>query len=119
MRHPLRSNCRVRNECDITKIESTAIAVVTSVRRDVDHESRRFDLLAYNRESAISLTAVTSSEGTLIIVDVRPLSFSSDALRAFKGFQLLLFSPPPFVATGLLSILFRRSRTEIISLFEF
>lgn len=105
------------NECDITKIDKTAIAVVTSVTKDVDHGLRIFDRLACNRESAILSIAATSSEGTLMTVDSKVLPLSKEALRASTGFQLVLLSLPPLAVAGLFSVLFRRSNTGVMCFF--
>jgi hypothetical protein len=113
----LGSNCLVINECDITKIDKTAIAVVASVSKEVDHGLRIFDRLACNRESAILSIAATSSEGTLMTVDSKVLSLSKEALRASRGFQLVLLGLPLLAVAGLFSVLFRRSSTGVMCLF--
>lgn len=105
------------NECDITNIDKTATAVVTSVSRDVDHGLRIIDRLACNRESAILSIAATSSEGTLMTVESKVLPLPKEALRASTGFQLVLLDLPLLAAAGLFSVLFRRSSTGVICLF--
>ena len=110
------SNCLVINECDITKIDKTATAVVTSVSNDVDHGLRIIDRFACNRESAILSIAATSSEGTLMTVDCKILPLSKEALRASTGFQLVLLGLPLLAVRGLFSVLFRRSSTGVICL---
>lgn len=94
------------NECDITKIDKTAIAVVTSVSKDVDHGFRIFDRLVCNRESAILSIAAPFSEGTLMTVDSNVLSLSKEALRASTDFQLVLLGLPLLAVAGLFSTLF-------------
>jgi len=115
MRHPFGSNCLVKNECDIKKIERTANAVVTRVRRDVAQGFRNLDRRVFNRESGILSTAVPSTGGTVMKVDCKTLFGSNEPFRASVGFQFVLLGLRLLAVTDLFSVLLRLSSPCIVS----
>ena len=117
MRHPFGSNCLVKNECDIKKIDRIANAVVTKVRRDVAQGFRNLDRRVCNRESGILSTMVPSTGGTVMTVDCRPLSVSKEPFCASAGFQFVLLGLRLLAVTGLFSVLLRLSSSCVVSFF--